>query len=54
MSGKFANARDLRDPVALPRLLRKIAEHIPMGPDSRDEIEHAADELEKLQKQHSI
>lgn len=39
--------RDLRDPKALPGLLRKM-----VGADaySHDLIQHAADELEKLQR----
>lgn len=51
MSGKIVtNVRELRDPNALPRRLRQIAERITMGADSRDVIEHAADELEKHQR----
>jgi hypothetical protein len=61
MSGKTVSARRLRDPAALPDLLRKLALRIcpeyPPPPhffgspaETRDILEHAADELEKHQK----
>jgi hypothetical protein len=46
---KTVRARDLRDPRALPRELRRIAERLPVN-ETRDIIEHAADELEEAQR----
>jgi hypothetical protein len=53
---KSAIARDLRDPAALPTMLRKLGLQLPpewpAAAETRDILEHAADELERLQ--HSI
>jgi hypothetical protein len=49
MSGKTVRARDLRDPRALPRELRRIAEKMPVN-EHQDIIQHAADELEEAQR----
>lgn len=48
MNGKFANARELRDPMILPKELRSIAERYRAGMSAEviDILEHAAEELE--------
>lgn len=51
MSKFVTDIRRLRDPKALPGLLRKIAQRRQdvLGADSIDEIEHAAETLERAQ-----
>ena len=49
MSGNTVRARDLRDAYALPTELRRIAVTLPIN-ERRDILEHAAEELEALQK----
>lgn len=44
-----ANARDLRDPKVLPKELRHLAERHTADFEIKDILQHAADELERLQ-----
>lgn len=48
----FANARDLRDPRALPKELRAIAERHTASAEIKDILQHAADELEQMQRRY--
>ena len=50
MRQKYANARDLRDPYALPKELRRIADRCTADIEIKDILQHAADELEALQQ----
>ena len=47
---KLANARDLRDPRALPAELRHLAAR-ETSAEAKDILEHAADVLSRLQQQ---
>lgn len=47
MTGKYANARDLRDPKILPKELRRIASR-ESSAEMVDILEHAADDLVAL------